>query len=217
MRPRRTLLAAALGIAALVYFWPADRAPDVAGRAGPGAGSSRASSTTSAASAVQRAAQQAPVESRTPPRNDGPSTKSAALAEPSVQVNVRSPPRVHSGEPFQVTIDVQATRSIQQVAFSISFSPTVLQLKEWSPGVFVARGDEAANFRAEESSDGVLSIRVNLEGRAFVGPGNVAVLNLRAINPGESRFTVDSISYVESGHQESATSPAGYEGTITVD
>ena len=116
-----------------------------------------------------------------------------------------------------MTVDVQATRAIQEVSFSISFSPTVLQLQESSPGVFVAKGDDAANFRAEESSDGEVSVRVKLEGGAVVGPGSVAVLNLRAINRGESRFTVDSISYVESGHQESSMSAAGYEGTITVD
>lgn len=130
---------------------------------------------------------------------------------------VHAPSKVHSGESFQVTVDVEATRGIRQIAFSVGFSATIMQFTGASSGVFAQNSRVAAGFFAEESTDGALLVRVDLDNGGVAGTGSVAVLEFRARNAGESPLTIDSVSYVESGHQESATTPAGYEGTITVD
>jgi hypothetical protein len=217
MRTRTALILLAVAIVAVVRFWPDEHAPELAAHSGPGGASQRDSSTRSSDKTMERPAQKAPLEaaSAVPQTNT-----SGMLAGPSgmpVQIIVRAPSKVHSGESFQVTVDVEATRGIRQIAFSVDFSATIMQLTGSSPGVFARKSGVGAGFFAEESSDGALLVRVDLDNGGVVGTGSVAVLEFRAMNPGESPLTIHSVSYLESGHQDSSTTPAGYEGTITVD
>jgi hypothetical protein len=219
MRRRRTalVLVVAVALVVAVRFWPDALTGPLTAHSVPGGASQPDSSTKPSDNTVESTARKAPVDAGMAPAQ---TNTLAMLAGPSgtpVQIVVRAPSKVHSGDSFQVTVDVQATRSIQQIAFSVDFSATIMQLTGSSPGVFARRSGVGAGFFAEESSDGALLVRVDLDNGGVVGTGSVAVLEFRAMNPGDSPLTIHSVGYQESGHQDSSTTPAGYEGTITVD
>ncbi|HWZ74836.1 MAG TPA: cohesin domain-containing protein [Casimicrobiaceae bacterium] len=216
MKARTALALVAVAIVAAVRFWPDDLTGPPTAHSAPEGASQRDSSTKPSDNTVERPAQKAPVDAGMAPPQTNTSAMLAGLSGTPVRIAVRAPSKVHSGESFQVTVDVEATRVIRQIAFSVDFSATIMQLAGSSPGVF-AQKSVGAGFFAEESSDGALLVRVDLDNGGVVGTGSVAVLEFRAMNPGDSPLTIHSVSYLESGHQDSSTTPAGYEGTITVD
>jgi hypothetical protein len=217
MRARTALVLVAIATVVVVRFWPDEHTRDLIGHSVPERTSRQDSSTKSSDKPVAGAAQKAPVEAATPSRQTAMSGTVANFPGTSVQVNLLTPSKVHSGDSFQVTVEMQATRSIRQIAFSVDFSATIMQLTGSSPGVFARRSGVGAGFFAEESSDGALLVRVDLDNGGVVGTGSVAVLEFRAMNPGKSPLAIHSVSYVESGHEESSTTSVGYEGTVTVD
>jgi hypothetical protein len=218
MRRRTALvLVVAVAMVAAVRFWPDALTGPLAAHSAPGGASQRDSSTKPSGNTVERTAQKAPVDAGMAPPQTNTSGMLAGPRGAPVQIVVRAPSKAHSGESFQVTVDVQATRAIRQIAFSVDFSSTIMQLTGSSPGVFAQQSRVAAGFFAEESSDGALLVRVDLDNNGVVGTGSVAVFEFRARNPGESALTIQDVSYVESGHEQSSTTPAGYEGTVTVD
>ena len=217
MKARTALALVAVAMVAAVRFWPDDLTGPLTTHSAPGGASQRDSSTKPSDNTVERPAQKAPVDAGMAPPQINTSAMVADLSGTPVRIVVRAPSKVHSGESFQVTVDVEATRVIRQIAFSVDFSATIMQLAGSSPGVFARKSGVGAGFFAEESSDGALLVRVDLDNGGVVGTGSVAVLDFRAMNSGESPLTIHSVSYLESGHQDSSTTPAGYEGTITVD
>jgi cytoskeletal protein RodZ len=217
IRARTALVFVAVATVVVVRYWPGERTRELTGHSVPGPTSQRDSSTKSSDKPVEGPAQEAPVEAAMPSRLTAASGTVPNPTGTAVQVNVLTPSRVHSGDSFQVTVDVQATRSIRQIAFSFNYSPTILQLVGSSPGVFAEKSGAAASFHLEESSDGTVLVSVDLDRGAVLGTGSVAVFEFRARNPGESPLLIHDTSYVESGHQESGSTPADYEGTITVD
>ncbi len=217
MRLRTTLVLVAVATAAVVLFWPDEHTRGLTDHSVPARISQQDSSSKSSDKRLEGPAQKAPVEAAMPSPLTATSGTGANSSGTSVQVNVLTPSRVHSGDSFQVTVDVQATRSIRQIAFSVDFSATIMQLTGSSPGAFARKSGVGAGFFAEESSDGALLVRVDLDNGGVVGTGSVAVLEFRAMNPGESPLTIHSVTYIESGHEESSTTPVGYEGTVTVD
>jgi hypothetical protein len=218
MRRRTALvLVVAVALVVAVRFWPDALTGPLTAHSVPGEASQPDSSTKPSDNTVESTARKAPVDAGMAPAQTSTSGMPAGSSAAPVQIIVRAPSKAHSGESFQVTVDVQATRAIRQIAFSVDFSSTIMQLTGSSPGVFAQRSGVAAGFFAEESSDGALLVRVDLDNDGVVGTGSVAVLEFRARNPGESPLTIHDVSYVESGHEQSSTTPAGYEGTITVD
>jgi hypothetical protein len=217
MKTRTALALVAVAIVATVRFWPDDLTGSLTTHSASRGASERDSSTKPSGNTVERPAQKAPVDAGMTRPQSNTSTMLAGPSGTPVRLVVRAPSKVHSGESFQVTVDVEATRAIRQIAFAVDFSATIIQFAGASPGVFAQNSRVAAGFFAEESTDGALLVRVDLDNGGVVGTGSVAVLEFRAMNPGESPLTIQSVTYVESGHEKSSTTPAGYEGTVTVD
>ncbi|MET0918185.1 MAG: cohesin domain-containing protein, partial [Burkholderiales bacterium] len=150
--------------------------------------------------APERAAQPATVER--PP--DGPA-----------RIDIRAPATVRSGDTFPVTIEVQATRGIRQLAFSVTYKKSILQLVGSSPGAFAQQGGTSAQF--EEVSDGSLLVRIDHENGVIAGAGSIAVVEFQALRRGVSPLSVHGVTYVEDGRQDVSNTPTAYEGSITVE
>jgi hypothetical protein len=200
-----------VAIVALVRYWPDNAAPE------------NARSSASSAAAQQRAAAPPAVESRlsTPP---GPVARGTASAETSalaqrssVKIGVRVPALVHAGESFQVSVDLEATGGIQQLAFSVTYKKSVLQLVGSSAGTFVQQGSVPTQFGAQEPSDGIVLVNLDVSnGAAIAGAGSVAVLEFLALKAGTSPVIVDSITLVGAGRSDAST-PSVQQGLVTVD
>jgi cytoskeletal protein RodZ len=217
VRARTALALVVFAIAVAILFWPDDHARELTARSATGGASQRDSSTKSSDYSVESPTQKAPVEAAMTPRQ---TTSSGTFARPSgsaIQVDVRAPSNVHSGDSFQVTVDVQAARSLRQIAFSISYKQSILRLVGSSPGAFAQQSGALPTFAAEEPSDGAILVSLYLDNGVIAGAGSVVVLEFEALKRGVSPLTVHSVTYVESGRQDTLTSPAGYEGTITVE
>jgi len=204
-----TLLVVVIG--AIFHFWPDDQ-----------------SSTT-------------PSEPKTVPSRDSPAatannrtptpqaeTKSAPLPERAlqggtlerpavapVQITVHAPQTVRLGETFPVTIEVQATQGIRQLAFSVVYNKQILELVESSPGAFARPGGPSAHF--EEVSEGSLLVRIGYEGGVIAGAGSVGIVQFRTLRRGVSPLAINGVTYVADGSQNESSNPIAYEGTITVE
>src|SRR5580765_2454920 len=100
-------------------------------------------------------------ESSTVPTISAPSSQQAAQssedsvsAAPPVKVAIRGPNTVRSGDSFQLTVDVEALRGIDQITFTVKFDQRILQLVGSSAGPFVEQAGSAAKFGVDESCDG---------------------------------------------------------------
>ena len=113
-----------------------------------------------------------------------------------------------------MTIEVQALRGIRQLAFSVTYKKSILQHVGSSPGAFAQQGG-AAQF--EEVSDGSLLVRIDVESSVLAGAGSVAVLEFQALRPGVSPLSIQGVTYVEDGRQNTSNMPTAYEGSITVE
>jgi hypothetical protein len=117
---------------------------------------------------------------------------------------------------FSVTIDVQALRGIRHLEFSVTYKKSILRLTGTAPGDF--RGASGSSVQFEETSDGYLIVRIDLESGGLVaGAGSIAVLEFQALTRGVSPLSVQDVTYVEEAGQERAAAPDVYEGSITVD
>ena len=101
-----------------------------------------------------------------------------------------------------MTIDVQALRGIRQLAFSVTYKKSILRLVGSSPGAFAQQSGTSVQF--EESSDGYLLVRIDLESGVIAGAGSVAVLEFQALKRGVSPLSVNGVTYVEDGRQDTA-------------
>jgi hypothetical protein len=128
---------------------------------------------------------------------------------------IRAPATVRLGDTFSVTIEVQALRGIRQLAFSLTYKQSILQLVRSSPGVFAQKGGASSQF--EEVSDGSLLVRMDLESGVIAGAGSIAVVEFQALRRGVSPLSIEGVTYVEDGRQDGTNMPTGHEGSITVE
>jgi hypothetical protein len=202
----------AIAVGAIMHFWPSADQP--------------AMTPSASQNASDRHSPAAP--SRSPALAQGQTTMPAPLPERAVQsgtverppvtparFEIRAPATVRSGDTFPVTIEVQALRGIRQLAFSLTYKQSVLQLVRSSPGVFAQKGGASSQF--EEVSDGSLLVRMDLESGVIAGAGSIAIVEFQALRRGVSPLSIEGVTYVEDGRQDGTNIPTGYEGSITVE
>ena len=204
------LLAIALG--AIMHFWPPGDPQPIA--------PSASENVTPRDSAVAPSGSPTPVQR--PPTTSALSPERTAHPGPiqrppvtGARIELRAPHTVRRGDIFSATIDVQALRGIRHLEFSVTYKKSILRLIGSLPGAFAERGGTSVQF--EESSDGHLHVRLDLESGVIAGAGSVAVLEFQALKRGVSPLSVNDVTYVEDGGQDTATTPEVYEGSITVD
>lgn len=200
-----------LAIVALVSLWPDKSAKD-------------ATSLTPAGKPRQLAASTSALEATSPTptapvaRGTAPSGTLAGPQAAPMQIDVRNPATVQSGESFQVTVDLEAYGGIRQLAFSVSYNQRVLQLLESSAGTFVQQGGNPTEFGAEEPSDGNILFKLDVNnGLAIAGAGSLAILQFQALKAGTSPVTVHSITFEESGTPRTPTTPLVHQGLVKVE
>jgi hypothetical protein len=212
MNRRLALLVLVVAAVAFIRLWPDNFTRENVVRSTPvGAREQRPSSESlaepiSAAPSVPVARGPAVANSPTMPRGI------------PVQIDIRAPAVVHSGESFEATVDLEADSGIQQLAFSITYDKSVLQLLGSSEGTLVKQAGVPVQFGAEEPSDG--NILVNLDvgnGLVVSGTGNLAVLQFQALKAGTSPITAENITFVESGRPAASTTASVHQGVVTVD
>lgn len=204
------LLVAAIG--AIVHFWPEDDRHSAA----PSASFSASSRDPPAARAGNStpAHQPSAASALSPERAARPATVERTSVNP-VQLDVRAPATVRSGDTFEVTIDAQAPRGMRQLTFSVTYKKAIVELVGSSPGAFAQQGGASAHF--EEVSDGHVIVRIDVESGVIAGAGSVAVLEFRALRRGGSPLSVHSVTYVEHGSQDTTAAPTSHDGSITVE
>jgi hypothetical protein len=203
------LLAIALG--AIMYFWPSgDRQPI----APPASENATPRDSAVASSGSPMPVQQPPTTSALSPERAAQPSTTQRPPVTAARIEFRAPDRVRRGDTFSVTIDVQALRGIRHLEFSVTYKKSVLRLIGSLPGTFAQRDGTSVQF--EESSDGYLIVQIDLKSGVIAGTGSVAVLEFQARNRGISLLSVNDVTYVEDGGQDTAT-PEVYEGSITVD
>lgn len=114
-----------------------------------------------------------------------------------------------------MTIDVRAFRGIRQLTFAVTYKKSILQMVSSSPGALAQQGGTSVQF--EESSDGYLIVRIDLESGVIAGANSVAALEFRGLRRGVSPLSVQDVTHVEIGRQDTSTTPTMYEGSITVE
>jgi hypothetical protein len=199
-----------LATVALVRLWPDNSAKD-------------ATSFTPAGKPRQLAASASTVEA-TPVMSTAPVARGTAASDTPprpqaapVQIDVRTPATVRSGESFQVTVDLEAHGGIRQLAFSVSYNQRVLQLLGASESTF-QQGGIPTEFGAEEPSDGNILVKLDVNnGPALAGAGSVIFLQFQALKAGTSPVTVHSITFVESGSPRTSTTPSVHQGLVKVE
>jgi len=204
------LLAIALG--AIMHFWPSADQSAIA--------------PSASQNASDRHSPGAPTRSPTP--SQGQATTSAPSADRAAQLGtvgqppdtparfeIRAPATVRSGDTFPVTIEVQALRGIRQLAFSLTYKQSILQLVVSSPGAFAPKAGASSQF--EEVSDGSLLVRMDLDSGVIAGAGSIAVVEFQALRRGVSPLSIEGVTYVEDGRQVGTNVPTAYEGSITVE
>ena len=212
MNLRLALLILVVAAVAFVWFWPDSfTRKNVAPSTALGARQQHPSSAPLAE--LNSAAPSVPVAPG-PAATDSP----AAPRGTPVQIDIRVPAVVHSGESFQATVDLEANSRIQQLAFSVTYDKSVLQLVGSSEGMLIKQAGVPVQFGAEEPSDG--NILVNLDvsnGLVISGRGSLAVLEFQALRAGTSPITAQSITFVESGQRDASTTASVHQGVVTVD
>jgi hypothetical protein len=212
MKKLTVLALVAIALGAFMHFWPqGDPQPIV---------------PPAPEDVSRRGAAQATAGGPTPLQQPAPTTAlspervllSGTVERPptsAARIGLRAPPMVRSGDNFSVTIDVQALRAIRRLEFALTYEKSVLRLLGSVPGALVQREGTTAQF--EESSDGYLFVRIDVENGVIFGAGSVAALEFQALRRGVSPLTVQDVTYVEMGGQGTATTPEVSEGSITVE
>jgi len=148
-----------------------------------------------------------------------PSSKHSVSAVPPVRIDIRGPNTVRSGDSFELIVDAEALRGINQITLTVKFDQRVLQLVGTSAGPFVKQAGSAATFDAGESCDGN-SVQVNIamtDGKSIAGAGGVAVLEFRAREIGVSQVSVQDMVFVESAGANPVTADSSRDVTIRVE
>ena len=212
MKGLTALALLAIAIGAIMHFWPPGDQQPIASPA--------LETATPRDSAVAPLGSPTPVQR--PPTTSALSPDRAAqpgtIQRPPVtaaRIEFRAPDTVRRGDTFSVTIDVQALRGIRHLEFSVTYKKSILRLIGSLPGAFAERDGTSVQF--EESSDGYLLVRIDLESGVIAGAGSVAVLEFQALKRGVSPLSVNDVTYVEDGDQDTANTPEVHEGSITVD
>ena len=208
---RIVLVITLLATMVLVRLWPEKSTEDATSVTHTGEGRQHARSTSTVGATPEVPA--APNASGTAVSDTPAGPQGAPL-----QIDVRTPATVQSGESFQITVDLETTRGIQQLAFSVTYNHHVLQLVGSSEGTFVQQWGLPTEFGAEEPSDGNILIHLNVNnGLTMAGTGSVAILQFRALRAGTSPVTVDSMTFVENGSPRSSTTPSVHQGLVKVE
>jgi hypothetical protein len=203
----------AIAVGAIMHFWPR---PVEQPRGAPSASGNASYSTAPVApGGSPTSAQQSPTTSAPSPERAAQAGTVERLPVKAVQIEIRAPDTVRSGDAFPVTIDVQALRGIRHLAFSVTYKKSILQLIGSSPGAFAQQGGASAQI-FEESSDGYLLVRIDLESGVIAGTGSVAVLEFQALKRGVSPLSVHGVTYVEGGREDTAITTEDHEGSIAV-
>jgi hypothetical protein len=220
---RRLILFCAIGlIAALGWRWADDS---------PSKESISAQRASSATPRVSAAAEAPGVVATTPVARDAStgsravSSASGALSnaptierEAPIKIDFVTPPKVQQGERFTATVNLEALRGIRQLAFSVTYNKSLLQLVGSSAGTFERESAGPVQFGAEEPSEG--NILVNLamnEGLYLAGTGSVAVLEFQAIKAGTTPLAVQNLTFVETGSDRVSTTASVHPGSVTVE
>ena len=211
MRGLTAIALLAVAIGAIMHFWPSGERPPMA----PSASTSTSYRDSSGATSDGPASAQPPTSAALSPGRAGKPGTLGSSPVASVRIDVRTPDRVRLGDTFPVTIDAQAPQGIRQLAFAVTYKKSILELVGSSAGAFAQQGGTSVQF--EEPSDGYLLVRIDLESGVIAGAGGVAVLEFRAARRGVSPLSIDSVTYVERGRDDTATMPMAHEGSITVD
>ena len=205
------LLMVLLAILALVQLWPDNSGEDP-------------TSFTSAGKYAQDAAPTSAVEAMraspaaSPARGTAKSDAQPGQQRAPMQITVRAPRTVRSGESFRVAVDLEANGAIRQLAFSVTYNQHVLRLLDCTEGTFVRQWGLPAEFGAQEPSDGNVLVRLDVDnGLAIAGAGSLAILEFEALSAGTSPVTIDDISFVENGSPATSTTPAVRQGLIKVE
>jgi hypothetical protein len=212
MKGLTALVLLAIAVGAVMHFWPSPGQQQPSAPSASGNASSRAAPVEPWGSPTS--AQQSPTTSALSPERAQPGTVERPPVT-AVQIEIRAPDTVRSGDTFPVTIDVRALRGIRHLAFSVTYKKSILQLIGSSPGAFAQQGATPVQL-FEESSDGYLLVRVDLESGVIAGVNSVAVLEFHALKRGVSPLSVHGVTYIEGGRQDTATAE-DHEGSITVD
>jgi len=210
MKGLTALVLVAIAIGAIMHFWP---------RGDPQSVTSRTAEIPSHGDTVA-APSGSPAPSQAPPPTSAhpPARAPVAIAPPptaAARIDLRAPDTVRSGDNFSVTIDVHVLRAVRHLEFAVTYRKSILRLLNSVPGVFMNREGTSVEF--EESSEGHLLVRIELEGGYLPGAGSVATLEFQALRRGVSPLAVEDVAYVEVGGQNVAATPVAREVSITVD
>ena len=200
----------AIAVGAIMHFWPSADQPPIAPSA------SQNASDRHSPAAPSRTPTPAQGRTTTPAPSPDRAAQSGTVERSPVtpaRFEIRAPATVRLGDTFPVTIEVQALRGIRQLAFSLTYKPSILQLVASSPGVFAQTGGTSSQF--EEVSDGSLLVRMDTG--VIAGAGSIAVVEFQALRRGVSPLSVEGVTFVEDGRQDTSNTPTAYEGSITVE
>ena len=128
---------------------------------------------------------------------------------------MRAPKIVRAGDTFSVTIDVHASRAMRRLEFAVTYKKSILRLLNSAPGAFVQR--EGTSVQFEESSEGHLLVRIDLESGVLAGAGSVATLEFQALRRGVSPLAVEDVAYAEIEGQAPAATHEVREVSIVVE
>ena len=201
------LIAGAIG--AIMHFWPQRDRQTVVSSVSEA--SDRTSTAAPSATFIQTVPQTpAPSPARVP--------QSATVARPSAtaaRIALHAPDVVRNGDNVSVTIDMQALRAMRHLEFAVTYKKSILRLLNSAPGAFAQQQGVSVHF--EESSEGFVTVRIDVESGVIAGAGNIAVLEFQALKRGVSPLLVQDMTYAEYGNQDMANVPDLYERSITVD
>lgn len=209
----RVLLALALLVGILggiAHFWPQRHQQSVAAPA-----PERPSGRDAVLAPPHAPLPAAPPTSQPSPT---PAPQSATVARPSAvpaRIALSAPDTVRHGDNVLVTVDMQAIRAMRHLEFAVTYKKSILRLLDSRPGAFAQQQGVSMHF--EESSEGFVTIRIDVEGGVIAGGGSVAVLEFQARKPGESPLLVQDVTYAEYGNPYTANVPDLYARSITVD
>ena len=209
----RVLIALALlagVIGAIMHFWP-QRNPQSVASPAPERPSGRAAVLAPPGTLLQTVP---PTSAPSPAR----APQLATVARPSAiaaRIALHAPDTVRYGDNVSVTIDMQALRAMRHLEFAVTYKKSILRLLNSAPGAFAQQQGVSVHF--EESSDGFVTVRIDVESGVIAGAGNIAVLEFQALKRGVSPLLVQDVTYAEYGNQDMANVPDLYERSITVD
>lgn len=134
-----------------------------------------------------------------------------------VRLQVHAPADVHSGDVFQVRIDIEANGGVREVMLAVTYDMSHLALVGWSEGDFAQQGGVQAELGAQEPSDGNIEVMFSVaRGLSVAGAGSMAVLQFEAIKPGTSRVALRDIMATDRSGDTNVNIAVVREGSVTI-